>query len=81
MNLHGELQVRNSVETAVAEKVAATTDEAFNFGTYMKERAQLVNEALDKSVPLQYPETINESMRLVSSASFLRIHMKAMHAA
>ncbi|CAK0784644.1 Geranylgeranyl pyrophosphate synthase [Coccomyxa viridis] len=56
-------QVRNSVETAVAEKVAATTDEAFNFGTYMKERAQLVNEALDKSVPLQYPETINESMR------------------
>ena len=57
------LQVRNSVETAVAEKVAATTDVAFNFGTYMKERAQLVNEALDKSVPLQYPEIINESMR------------------
>ncbi|EIE26210.1 Polyprenyl synthetase [Coccomyxa subellipsoidea C-169] len=29
----------------------------------MKERATLVNEALDKSVPLQYPEIINESMR------------------
>ena len=75
------LQVRNSVETAVAEKVAATTDEAFNFGTYMKERARLVNEALDKSVPLQYPETINESMRSGSRSSFLRIDGKVMHAA
>ena len=51
------------METAVAEKLAATNEEAFNFASYMKERAQLVNEALDKSVPLQYPETINESMR------------------
>ncbi|CAL5223044.1 g5500 [Coccomyxa viridis] len=56
-------QIRNSVETAVAEKLAATNEEAFNFASYMKERAQLVNEALDKSVPLQYPEIINESMR------------------
>ena len=57
------MQIRNSVETAVAEKLAATNEEAFNFASYMKERAQLVNEALDKSVPLQYPEIINESMR------------------
>ncbi len=51
------------METAVAEKLANTEAEAFNFASYMKERAQLVNEALDKSVPLQYPEIINESMR------------------
>jgi hypothetical protein len=57
-------QVRNSVEVAVAEKPAAVVEEAaFNFAAYMKERATLVNEALDKSVPLQYPEIINESMR------------------
>lgn len=58
-------QIRNSVETAVAEQLAATHEEAFNFASYMKERAHLVNEALDKSVPLQYPEIINESMRSV----------------
>ena len=56
------------METAVAEKLAATNEEAFNFASYMKERAQLVNEALDKSVPLQYPEIINESMRQASEA-------------
>ncbi len=50
------------MEVAVAEKPAAV-EEAFNFAAYMKERATLVNEALDKSVPLQYPEIINESMR------------------
>ena len=75
------LQVRNSVEAAVAEKVAATTDEAFNFGAYMKERAQLVNEALDKSVPLQYPEIINESMRCVSHTSSACIPRKVLCAA
>ena len=56
------------METAVAEKLAATNEEAFNFASYMKERAQLVNEALDKSVPLQYPEIINESMRQAYTA-------------
>ena len=64
------LQIRNSVETAVAEKMAAINGEAFNFASYMKERAQLVNEALDKSVPLQYPEIINESMRWASTRLF-----------
>ncbi len=52
----------------MAEKLAATNEEAFNFASYMKERAQLVNEALDKSVPLQYPEVINESMRQAHAA-------------
>ncbi len=52
----------------MAEKLAATNEEAFNFASYMKERAQLVNEALDKSVPLQYPEIINESMRQAYAA-------------
>lgn len=36
---------------------------ALDFGEYMKQRAVLVNEALERSVPLQYPEVINESMR------------------
>lgn len=36
---------------------------AFDFGRYMAERAQLIDAALDRSVPLQYPEVINESMR------------------
>lgn len=56
-------QVRNSVEVAVAQKPAVTVEETFNFAAYMKERATLVNEALDKAVPMQYPEIINESMR------------------
>jgi hypothetical protein len=29
----------------------------------MADRAQVIDAALDKSVPLQYPETIHESMR------------------
>lgn len=51
------------MEVAVAEKPAVTVEETFNFAAYMKERATLVNEALDKAVPMQYPEIINESMR------------------
>jgi len=54
-------QVHSTAE-AVAERPAAV-EEAFDFGAYMKQRAVLVNEALERSVPLQYPEVINESMR------------------
>lgn len=36
---------------------------SFDFKQYMEERAQLVNEALDKAVPLQYPEAVTEAMR------------------
>ena len=52
-------QVRSTAETLVARPAA----EALDFGEYMKQRAVLVNEALERSVPLQYPEVINESMR------------------
>ena len=52
----------HSTAEAVAERPAAV-EEAFEFGAYMKQRAVLVNEALERSVPLQYPEVINESMR------------------
>lgn len=37
----------------------------FNFKGYMASRAELVNEALEASVPLQYPEDVVESMRSV----------------
>jgi geranylgeranyl diphosphate synthase type II len=63
-------QVRNSVEVAVADKPAVAVEETFNFATYMKERAALVNEALDKAVPMQYPEIINEAMRCVSPSHY-----------
>ena len=56
-------QVRNSVEVAVADRPAAAGGDAFDFAAYMKERAMLMNDALDKSVPLQYPEAVTESMR------------------
>jgi hypothetical protein len=36
---------------------------AFDFKQYMGQRAELVNQALDASVPMQYPELVNESMR------------------
>lgn len=36
---------------------------AFNFKAYMAERAALIDAALDKSVPMQYPELVNEAMR------------------
>jgi geranylgeranyl diphosphate synthase type II len=35
----------------------------FDFGSYMVSRATIVEQALDKFVPLKYPETINEAMR------------------
>lgn len=37
--------------------------ESFDFETYMKSRAKMVNAALDKAVPLEYPEDLTESMR------------------
>ena len=35
----------------------------FDFKQYMGQRAELVNQALDASVPMQYPEIVTESMR------------------
>lgn len=44
-------------------EVKSKSKPSFDFNQYMKERATLIDAALDKSVPLQYPEVINESMR------------------
>jgi geranylgeranyl diphosphate synthase type II len=41
-------------------RVAAPT---FDFESYMKERAVMVNKALDEALPLRYPEVLVESMR------------------
>jgi geranylgeranyl diphosphate synthase type II len=35
----------------------------FDLSTYLTERRQLVEAAIDQAVPLQYPETLYESMR------------------
>ncbi|MEB3179245.1 MAG: farnesyl diphosphate synthase [Nostocaceae cyanobacterium] len=41
----------------------ATTETSFDLKPYLKEHQQLVETALDKSVPLTYPEKIYEAMR------------------
>ena len=64
----------------MADKPAAAGEEGFNFGAYMKERAVLVNEALDRSVPLQYPEVIHESMRCGGAQSNCLFHISVMSA-
>jgi len=48
-----------TAETSVEEQKKT----GFDFNQYMGERAKLIDAALDKSVPMQYPEVINESMR------------------
>ncbi|GAQ81691.1 geranylgeranyl diphosphate synthase type II [Klebsormidium nitens] len=46
------------------DKVKAEADQdAFDFNSYMGAKAKAVNAALDKAVPMQYPEKIHESMR------------------
>ena len=54
-----ELKSREEVETSPAVK-------SFKFKEYMMQRADLVNQALDKAVPLQYPEAVVEAMRSVA---------------
>ena len=46
-----------------AAAAAVKSKPAFDFNQYMMQRAQIIDAALDKSVPMQYPEVINESMR------------------
>lgn len=62
---------------ASAPVLKAVTDEAaatkFDFNTYVKEKAGLVGAALDASVPMQYPETIHDSMRYSLLAGGKRI--------
>jgi hypothetical protein len=40
---------------------------AFDFKEYMMQRAARVNAALDKAVPLRYPEVVTEAMRYAAS--------------
>lgn len=49
----------------------------FDFKQYMGQRAELVNQALDASVPMQYPEIVTESMRCTCCvhASAAAIHI------
>lgn len=54
---------RCAAEVSVRPEVSSTSAPRFDFKQYMAERAQIIDAALDKSVPLQYPEVINESMR------------------
>lgn len=37
--------------------------ESFDFASYMADTAKSVQAALDKAVPLKYPESLNEGMR------------------
>ena len=42
---------------------SAAVAAAFDFEGYMMARAIEVNEALDKAVPMAYPEVVHESIR------------------
>lgn len=55
-------RVISEVEEKSSEKSAAQSSK-FEFDTYMRGKAAAVNVALDKAVPMQYPEKIHEAMR------------------
>lgn len=59
----GSTSIFCAAETSVRMEATASDKTSFDFKTYMAERAQLIDSALDESVPMQYPEIINESMR------------------
>ncbi|KAG1666583.1 hypothetical protein FOA52_000550 [Chlamydomonas sp. UWO 241] len=46
-----------------SEATATATAPAFDFGTYMKGRAELVNAAMDTALPAVYPQELTEAMR------------------
>lgn len=58
-------QVRGAAELKSREEVhvGALEERKFSFKEYMMQRAELVNAALDRAVPLQYPEAVTEAMR------------------
>ena len=67
------MQVTGAAELKSREVEAAAT---FDFKQYMQDRAELVNEALDRAVPLQYPEAVTEAMRCAprkSTADFTTV--------
>lgn len=53
---------RFALLAATAQEVVRA-DSAFSFESYMRDRAVMVNKALDEAVPLVYPEQLTESMR------------------
>ncbi|PRW39174.1 geranylgeranyl diphosphate synthase [Chlorella sorokiniana] len=58
------VQQRPSCVAEVSVRDAAVAKKpSFDFKMYMAERAEVIDAALDRSVPLQYPEVINEAMR------------------
>ena len=60
------MQACHAAAPAQAEAPPAAT--SFDFGSYAKQQAHLVNQALDRLVPLQHPESITEPMRCAPSA-------------
>jgi hypothetical protein len=48
---------------AVCVSTVGCAADSFDFASYMADTAKSVQAALDKAVPLKYPETLNESMR------------------
>mmetsp|Transcript_7866 Transcript_7866/g.23685 ORF Transcript_7866/g.23685 Transcript_7866/m.23685 type:complete len:348 (-) Transcript_7866:780-1823(-) len=56
-------KISTSTAGAVLEDVQAVTEAKFDFETYMRGRAVVVNEALDAAVPVAYPEALTEAMR------------------
>lgn len=68
------LQVQATAEVLSRPDVQSHA-ERFNFKQYMVNRAELVNDALDAAVPLQYPEAVVESMRYAREARLSGVSM------
>ena len=59
---------------AADDLLETTSDSKFDLVTYLRSKQQLCEEALEKALPIQYPETIYEAMRysLLSGGKRLR---------
>ena len=55
------VQVNAAADLAQKAPESATAD--FNFEQYMYQRGKMINQALDKSIPMAYPPDVIESMR------------------
>ena len=60
-----------SVQVAATADVRVSPKTQFDLQAYTKQQADLVNEALDRTVPLQHPESITDPMRCETSAASL----------
>lgn len=52
-----------TVAQLVTEKERKGLAIEFDFNEYMRSKAEAVNKALDKAIPLEYPQKLHESMR------------------